>query len=167
MSGEEFGKAYQKGFERTVRFLMSKGLTSDAARETAQCAWVRGWERLNQLRSPQMIFTWMNSIALNIYRSHLRREPAFQPLPELSAPHRADLAAIEVRRILKRCKDSDRMVLQSYYLEGNKVQEIADKLGCTELAMRIRLLRARRSVFQQLTRKPASAAARHAAPVAA
>ncbi len=36
-----------------------------------------------------------------------------------------NLAAIDVRRILKTCKKNDRMVLQRHYLEGYKVQEIA------------------------------------------
>jgi DNA-directed RNA polymerase specialized sigma24 family protein len=93
-----------------------------------------------------MVLTWMNSIALNIHRSSMRREPFLQTLPELSTPPKVNLAAIDVRRILKTCKKNDRMVLQRHYLEGYKVQEIARAHGWTETAVRIRLLRARRAV---------------------
>ncbi|MBC7927472.1 MAG: RNA polymerase sigma factor [Bryobacteraceae bacterium] len=160
MTREEYGQAYQKGFNLTVRFLVSRGLAYDAAQETAQAAWVKGWERLGQLRDSSMVLTWMNSIALNIHRSYIRREPLLQTLPELATPPRINLAAIDVRRILKTCKTNDRMVLQRHYLEGFKVQEIAQEQGWTETAVRIRLLRARRTVGKRLGRKyPESAAA--------
>ena len=81
MTTEEYGNAYQRGYNLTVRFLVSRGLTYDSAQETAQAAWVKGWERLGQLRDSKMVLTWMNSIALNIHRSFMRREPFLQALP--------------------------------------------------------------------------------------
>jgi RNA polymerase sigma factor (sigma-70 family) len=153
MTTEDYGKAYQRGYNLTVRFLVSRGLPYDAAQETAQAAWVKGWERIGQLRDQSMVLTWMNSIALNIHRSYIRREPLLQALPELSTPPKVNLAAIDVRRILKSCKHNDRMVLQRHYLEGFKVQEIAEQQGWTETAVRIRLLRARRTVGKRLGRK--------------
>jgi RNA polymerase sigma factor (sigma-70 family) len=146
MTQEEYGSAYNKGYHLTVRFLVSRGLSYDSAQETAQAAWVKGWERLGQLRDSSMVLTWMNSIALNIHRSYLRREPFLQALPELPSPPKINLAAIDVRRMLKACKHNDRLVLQRHYLEGYKVQEIARAHGWTETAVRIRLLRARRAV---------------------
>jgi RNA polymerase sigma factor (sigma-70 family) len=170
MTREEYGAAYQKGYNLTVRFLVSRGLSYDSAQETAQAAWAKGWERLGQLRDSNMVLTWMNSIALNIHRSFIRREPLLQTLPELSTPPKINLAAIDVRRILKCCKTNDRMVLQRHYLEGYKVQEIANSQGWTETAVRIRLLRARRSVGKRLGRRvepsPASVGRRRAAAAA-
>ena len=132
MTREEYGSAYSKGYTVTVRFLVSRGLTYDSAQETAQAAWAKGWERLAQLRDSNMVLTWMNSIALNIHRSCMRREPFLQPLPELSTSPKVNLAAIDVGRILKTCKQNDRLVLQRHYLEGYKVQEIARAHGWTE-----------------------------------
>src|ERR1700722_2038549 len=145
MTCEEYGNAYKRGYNLTVRFLVSRGLTYDGAQETAQAAWVKGWERLGQLRDANMVLTWMNSIALNIHRSCVRREPFLQTLPELATPPKVNLAAIDVGRILQTCKKNDRLVLQRHYLEGYKVQEIAHAHGWTETAVRIRLLRARRA----------------------
>jgi DNA-directed RNA polymerase specialized sigma24 family protein len=145
MTCEEYGNAYKRGYNLTVRFLVSRGLTYDGAQETAQAAWVKGWERLSQLRDANMVLTWMNSIALNIHRSCVRREPFLQTLPELATPPKVNLAAIDVGRILQTCKKNDKLVLQRHYLEGYKVQEIARAHGWTETAVRIRLLRARRA----------------------
>jgi RNA polymerase sigma factor (sigma-70 family) len=152
MTKEEYGKAYQRGFNLTVRFLVSRGLSYDAALDTAQAAWAKGWERREQLRDPNLVLTWTNSIALNIHRTFLRREPQTQTLPELQAPPRMNVAAIDVKRILKECKPNDRVVLEGHYIEGYKVQEIARQHGWSETAVRIRLLRARRSVERRLSR---------------
>jgi RNA polymerase sigma-70 factor (ECF subfamily) len=146
MTRDEYGAAYQKGYGLTVRFLVSRGLAWDTAQETAQEAWARGWERLAQLRDPRMVLTWTNSIALNIHRSFLRRQPLLHTLPEIPTPPRINLAAIDVKRILQCCKKKDRVVLQRHYLEGFRVREIASEHGWTETAVRIRLLRARRSL---------------------
>ena len=150
MSTQEFGSAYEKGFKLTIRFLCSRGLSRDCAREIAQAAWVRGWERLSQLREAKMLMTWMNTIALNLYRTSLRREPFLQELPELVAKCRTNLAVIDLERVLKTCKKNDRMVLQRHYLEGYQVREIALANGWSETAVRIRLLRARRAVAKKL-----------------
>jgi DNA-directed RNA polymerase specialized sigma24 family protein len=61
------------------------------------------------------------------------------------------------------CKQNDRMVLQRHYLEGYKVQEIASQQGWTETAVRIRLLRARRTVGKRLGRRVPEPATRPAA----
>jgi RNA polymerase sigma factor (sigma-70 family) len=152
MTNEEYGRAYQKGFNLTVRFLVSRGLSYDSALDTAQAAWAKGWERREQLRDPGLVLTWTNSIALNIHRTYLRREPQTQTLPDLQAPPRMNVAAIDVKRILNSCKPNDRAVLEGHYIEGFKVQEIAQQYGWSETAVRIRLLRARRSVERRLNR---------------
>jgi DNA-directed RNA polymerase specialized sigma24 family protein len=144
MTREEYGNAYERGFTLTVRFLVSRGLFTDAAEETAQAAWTKGWERLAQLRNESMLMTWVNSIALNLYRS-IRRKPLLQPLPDLSAPPKVNLAAIDINRLLLHCKLADRVVLQRRYLEGWGIRDIARVHGWTETAVRIRLVRARRS----------------------
>jgi RNA polymerase sigma factor (sigma-70 family) len=150
MTTEEFGTAYEKGYSLTIRFLISRGLSGDCAQETAQAAWVRGWEKRAQLRDPKMVLTWMNTIALNLYRSRLRREPFMQELPNITAPPKTNLAVIDLQRVLKTCKKNDRMVLQRRYLEGYQVREIARANGWSETAVRIRLLRARRAVAKKL-----------------
>src|SRR5580693_7469808 len=45
MTAEEYGSAYKKGYVRTVRLLVTKGLSWDGAQEAAQAAWVKGWEK--------------------------------------------------------------------------------------------------------------------------
>ena len=144
MTQGEFGTAYLDGCNRTVRFLLSRGLSEDAARETAQAAWARGWERRAQIRDDQKSLTWVNSIALNLYRSQLRREQKHEPMREMSVPTRVSLDSIDARLLLDRCRRCDRELLVRRYLFGYELRELARDQGCTATAVRVRLMRARR-----------------------
>ena len=81
MTRENYGQAYQRGYDSTVRFLRKRGVARDLVSDVAQAAWVKGWERLSQLRNESMVTTWVNAIAMNVHRSVLRSERAFQALP--------------------------------------------------------------------------------------
>ncbi len=161
MNRESYGQAYQRGFDLTVRFLLSRGVQRDSAQEVAQTAWVRGWERLNQLRNEALVVTWVNTIALNVYRSLIRREPRKEVLPKLSDKTTAiNIAAIDVARVLKFCRPCDRKLLvQSMY--GVTTEEIARTQGVTETAIRIRLLRARREARSRVERGATQARRSH------
>lgn len=152
MTSEEYGHAYNKGFDLTVRLLCSRGVQADHAREVAQAAWVRGWERIGQLRDKCLVTTWVNTIALNVNRGLIRKEPV-RNLPEL--PHGTsyiDLTAIDIARVLSRCRPSHRQLLEQFML-GVTPREIAEREGVSDTAIRIRMLRARRAVRMQIERR--------------
>lgn len=163
MTRDEYGRAYQHGYDRTVRLLLSRGVPSEHAREVAQSAWVKGWERLEQLRDEKLVVNWVNSIALNLYRSVLR-EPVFQELPELRTKPNVNLAAIDMELILKICRPADRALLDQQ-IRGLAAEEIARQEGMTETAVRIRWLRARRSARARLQHRAARLREWHAAQV--
>lgn len=151
MTREEYGEIYQVAKERTIRFLLSRGAAPGLAPDIAQSAWLRGWERLSQLRDPQMIVTWVNSIALNQYRRVIRSERLNQELQQQSSHGKTfmNLAAIDVARILHVCRPLDRVLLEAQ-MNGMTAKEIAREQGLTETAVRIRFLRARRSARKAL-----------------
>ena len=150
MTREEYGNIYETGRERTIRFLLSRGAAPGLAPDIAQSAWLRGWERLTQLRDPQMIVTWINSIALNQYRRVIRNERLHQELQQSSHGKTSlDLAAIDIARILLVCRPPDRVLLEAQ-MKGVTAKEMAREHGLTETAVRIRFLRARRSARKAL-----------------
>jgi len=150
MTSQEYGDIYTTGRERTIRFLLSRGAAPGLVPDIAQSAWMRGWERLSQLRDPQMIVTWINSIALNQYRRVIRNERLHQELqPSAHGRTSLDLAAIDVARILRVCRPPDRFLLEAQ-MKGVTAKELAREQGLTETAVRIRFLRARRSARKAL-----------------
>ena len=151
MTREEYGKAYEKGFRYTVGFLVSRGIQLDLANEVAQAAWVQGWERRSQLRVASFVGTWVNAIALNLYRGGLRRSPDQNDSVNDNGVTNIDLAAIDLARILESCSPRDQnLLLQT--MRGFTAGEIALQEHTTNTAVRIRLLRARRAARTQLNR---------------
>src|SRR2546421_11281336 len=126
MTRELYGKAYEEGRYRTVRFLLSRGVERDRAADISQAAWLRGWERLGQLRDERMIITWVNTIALNLYRRALRTERLYETLKDpMYASTGMNWAAIDLSRILDGCRTPDRILLEAQ-LNGRTAKEIAD-----------------------------------------
>jgi DNA-directed RNA polymerase specialized sigma24 family protein len=163
MTSEGYGKAYQRGFDLTVRLLISRGVHRDDAEEVAQAAWVKGWERLSQLRKESFVVIWVNTIALNVHRNGLRRQRLSLAAQDLRYKTAAiDLAAIDVARILGSCRPCDRHLLEQS-MTGVTPGEIADEQGVTETAIRIRLLRARREARSRAEKRTFPCGGRNAA----
>jgi DNA-directed RNA polymerase specialized sigma24 family protein len=151
MTRESYGDAYQSGFERTVRFLVSRGVPRDSANELAQAAWARGWEQLSQLRDETTVTAWINTIALNFYRRLVERQNITLPRRVIDTT-KINLAAIELSRILGRCRPCDRLLLEQH-LCGATAKEIAGRQRISETAVRVKLLRARRTARDSIVSK--------------
>jgi len=149
MTRSDFGRAYLLGFKPTVRFLASRGVPVDAAEETAQAAWVKGWESIDQLRNEGVVRTWVNTIALHMYRRAVRHESRKQPLLDQTPCAGLDVAKIDVASVLDACSASERALL-THQLHGLTTGEIAREVGASETAVRIRLMRARQSARTRL-----------------
>jgi RNA polymerase sigma factor (sigma-70 family) len=149
---EEYGSAYEQGCARTVRFLLSRGVSQEHAKDIAQTAWMRGWERLYQLRDDKLLSTWINSIALNTYRRVLHRERLFQHLSEsIRAETGINEASIDLSRIMSSCRPETRALLQAH-LAGLTPEEISAADGVSCVAVRVRLWRARRAARLEVQR---------------
>jgi len=134
---------------------MARGLSADAAQEIAQAAWARGWERLSQLRDSRTLLMWLNRVALNLYRSVLRREPSLEELTPIERGRELNVAAIDAATILRKCKVPDRRMLRDFYLRGLHLAEIAQRNGWQENTARVRLFRARQAARINLRLPPA------------
>lgn len=164
MTTEKYAQAYQRGFDYTVRLLVARGAQSETAREAAQAAWVRGWERLGQLRNESMVNAWVNTIALNFLRRTLRNESSLQMLTERPSANGIDLAAIDLARILSFCRPHERDLLEKY-LQGMTMAELAQENGVSETAIRIRIMRARRAARYRAEDRAVQALRRHNSPL--
>jgi DNA-directed RNA polymerase specialized sigma24 family protein len=155
ITASDFGEAYMHGFPRTVRFLVAKGAISDHASEAAQAAWARGWECLRQLRDDRLLLTWVNSIAINVYRRSQQKDKHLAPLVDVSVPGTPafSLATIDLGRALQVCRPNERALLLQY-LQGFTAEDMARDRGVSYAAIRLRLMRARRAVQRNLQKGP-------------
>lgn len=155
MTQEAYGTAYRKGFGNTVRLLRSRGASTDSAEDVAQAAWLRGWQKRDQLRDDRLVVTWVNTIALNYHRRGIKYEARFQALPEFCGHVGIDLAPLDAIKVLQFCRPTERMLFEQQ-LSGLTTKEIASEQGVTETAIRIRFSRARRAVRARVEGRPTS-----------
>jgi len=153
MRQREYAQAFENGYGATRRFLLSRGALAEDAEEIAQAAWARGWEFREQLRDPSLVGYWVNSIARNLFRAKFRA-PVAAPLESVEPGYTMSLDALEVRLLLERCSGRDRDLLVKS-LEGYSAEEIARTEGITSTGIRVRMLRIRQSLRDQLA--PAAA----------
>ena len=146
MDGNHFGKAYRDGLQRTINFLMSRGVPSIRLPTLRSQRGYVAEERLGQLRDESIILAWINTIALNHFRRSLRsrcQEESLTPEHDGSSTG-LNVAAIDLKRIMGACSPKDRALLEAQ-LVGSTPKELAQREGVSQTAIRIRLLRARRS----------------------
>lgn len=146
---DEFANAYERGFAGTVRILCAYGVRrrSDAD-ELAQAAWVRGWERCATIVDPRCITQWVNAIAINMFRNMRRGGRHYEALGDIACAPQMFTASC-VRQMLEKCDRMDRRLLESFYIFGDSLEEIAVTCKTTPGAMRVRLCRARNRVRMQ------------------
>ncbi len=143
------------------------------AEDAVQNAFVAVLEHLNEFRGDAPFAAWLRRIAVNAALKTLRRRrtEAAVPLegddeapiqrPELTAPWRGEPAALveagELRRILaeavERLPEGQRLVFVLRDQEGLSVAETAQALALSEANVKVRLLRARLALREELTRR--------------
>lgn len=147
MDPNHFSDSYQTGLQRTISFLVSRGVPADISQDFAQGAWMRGWMYRDQLRDPSAVIPWVNTIALNLFRRSLRAGSREQELTSTHVDARStsiDEASIDLARILDSCGPRDRELLTAQ-LRGSTPKELAESEGVSPVAIRLRMMRARRS----------------------
>lgn len=149
MTPDDYGQAYQSGgFRLTVGLLHSRGRSGDAE-DLAQEAWMRGWMYLGQLRQEANLSAWVNRIAQNLHwynhRLYRLEREYRKDLPQPVTNMDAELAAMDVRRLLTFCRPYDRRLLERQ-LQGDDSEEMGQTAGITRSGMRARLSRIRKHI---------------------
>ena len=154
LSPTVFAARYTASFEVTIRLLQSRGAEWDIAVELAQAAWARGWEHRAELRTEEMLTTWINTIALNLFRNSAKRryEGISLNILQLPAPELRPETKLEAEQFLKRIPGYDRTLLYDFLFLGYTDKELAQRLQISPTAVRIRISRAKQRLRERIDR---------------
>lgn len=138
--------------------------SAEESRDLTQEVFVQVYRSLPRFRQGSRFATWLYRIAVNRAVDAARGARRWRFLPILDEPSLADRAADQedepefvfargqersaVQAVLMRCPLTHREVLVLRYYRGLSLEEIAETLGCTVAAAKVRLHRARR-VFKE------------------
>ena len=150
---EEYAIAYNSGYPKTTRFMLSRGISREASEDLAQAAWAKGWEYREQIRDTDKFDSWVNTIALNLLRGSFRQKKTAELPPDIAISPQTSPQTIDGQRLVARCSPSDRKLIEGHYLAGYTSAELGRQFGCTAVAVRVRLLRLRRRLQTSMTWK--------------
>ena len=127
-----------------------------AAEDAAQDTFLRAFSRLAGYRDGEPFGAWLQGIVrnrcLDLIRSANRVPSGYldTPVRDAEAEALGNLEGAAIRAALQTLPERDRSLLVMRYWEDRPVDDIARRLGMTEGAVRVALLRARRSFAGQL-----------------
>ena len=157
---------FEDHYQRIYRYALSLMHDPAEADDVAQETFLRAYQRLDSLRDPAALTTWLYRIATHVGLDRIRQRTRRAPMEAEVDPADADEAdpaapslqqIVEqsemgecVQRYLESLSDSYRAVILLHDLHGLSGPEIAATLGLSLANVKIRLHRARRKLQAQL-----------------
>lgn len=146
---EAFTELVERYHPELVRITYAVTGDLDAARDAAQTAWIKAWQRLPSVREPDRLRAWLLAIAANEARQQVRargrrRVREIAPVdPDDVSDQGADVSAdrLDLTSALGRLEPIDREVLALRYLAGMTTEEIGAAIGLSASGVRSRLSR--------------------------
>lgn len=155
-----YNSTYQRAYGIARQYVKDE----ENALDVLQTAYVKAFENLDKLQSPDKFDKWINQIVANGSKDFLKRKTAilFSQMGETDdepidfEDDRTEYQPAEavdynetkrlVRGILDSLSDEQRLVTLMFYFESLSVKEIAGQLGCSENTIKSRLNYARQKI---------------------
>lgn len=169
---DDFAEIVRQHQSRVFAVLYRYERDAQRLEDLAQETFVKAWRALEQFDGRAPFEHWLSRIAVRVALDHLRRrqrvrnEVGFDELGEdaldwlQSDDDKNELESSQAREILdaamRELSPADQMVITLQEIEGRSVKEIADLMGISGVAVRVRALRARarlKSALEKLNQK--------------
>ena len=142
---------YAQHVDRIYRLALRMTGNAQLAEDLTQDVFMRAFERLHQFRGESGLGTWLHRVAISVILNAItkRKNAAAREFPldpsTAAASHSGAIdidARDRVRAAVTQLPEELRVVVLLYDVEGYQHNEIADMMGITAGACRMRLLRA-------------------------
>jgi len=150
---EAFTELVERHHAELVRVAYAITTDIDAARDAAQLAWIKAWQRLPSVREPERLRSWLIAIAANEARQQIRAqrrrrlreiapiqfETDGEATERIGVPGSAD--RLDLASVLIKLSPADRQLLALRYLAGLNADEIGAATGLSGSGVRSKLAR--------------------------
>ena len=142
---------------RLRRFILKRLTDEGAAEDILQDVFVKIHARIDSLKNPAKLESWIYNITRNAIVDHYRSRKPTEELPEtLAAPQSSAPPADEldltpvIRRMIRSLPDDYRQALIMTEYEGLTQKELAERLGISLSGAKSRVQRAREKLKEML-----------------
>jgi RNA polymerase sigma factor (sigma-70 family) len=153
----ELAEAHYDAVYRLARALLGDG---PQAQDAAQEAVLRAHEGTGRYDPERAFGPWLRGIAVNVCREHMRRrgrrraaEASLADVAEVPVGAEHQDPPDRVLQALMELEETYRVPLALFYIEDATVGEVAEALGLSEGAVRVRLHRGREKLREIITRE--------------
>ncbi len=129
----------------------------DEAQDLLQDGFIKIFERIGTLRDPQKLRSWTYNIMVNTCIQYYRRSrhTILQPMDDIvdddgsEMPYTMD----DIVKAMSTISPAQRMAFNLCCIEELPMDEVANRMNCNELAVRVALCKARKRMRQYLENK--------------
>ncbi|MAG58263.1 MAG: RNA polymerase subunit sigma-24 [Planctomycetes bacterium] len=145
-----FGRLYAR-YANVVHGVVLATAGPERMDDLSQEVFLKALRRIEDLKEPRHVGSWLRTIAKNVARDALRAARTKEPLPdEVAAPQRPEKEAREVMETVQMLPPAYRETLVLRLVEGMTGPEIADRTGLTPGSVRVNLCRGMKLLTQRL-----------------
>jgi RNA polymerase sigma factor (sigma-70 family) len=152
-----FARIVRAHHDDMARVCMVVCSDADIAQDAAQSAWPIAWRKLDSLREPERLRSWLIAIAANEARQIVRRQHRDRIVELDVADIGADVmdpaarpAVTDLVLAVRRLPEADRALIALRYVAGFDATEIGQALGLSSSGVRSRLARILGRLRQEL-----------------
>ena len=158
---DAFGFLVDRYQDALFRYVLHMGFGEADARDILQNAFVRAFRHLGRCGDPDRFDGWLFKITANLCRTEGRKagKRTMTPLEsvtlETERPGPAEAAEAasarsRIREVLETLPEDQREAVVLFYMQGMGVSEVAEAVGASRSAVKMRLMRARESLKAEL-----------------
>jgi RNA polymerase sigma-70 factor (ECF subfamily) len=155
-AGVDLAAVYERHRYKVYRYLLRRTGSADEAEELTQRVFADAVDSLARGSRPDSVAAWLFAVAERRFVDEIRRRTRAanfiraQPEPPKSDLDYGPAVAQALRRSLKRLPDDQREIVVMKIFEGRTFADIADRVGATEAACKMRFSRGIRLLRQML-----------------
>lgn len=153
---EQFNSIYNSHYPKVFRlckgyFCGDTALASDATQEI----FIKIWEKLETFRNESTVSTWIYRITVNTCLLYLRKSASKKEIrtdihPAVASETYSDEKEEQLQKMyqcIQKLEETNKMIIL-LTLDGTEYQQIAEVIGITEEALRVRIHRIKKSLTQ-------------------
>ncbi|CAI6084803.1 RNA polymerase sigma factor SigV [Paenibacillus sp. JJ-100] len=135
-------------YNTAISMLRKEEDAADAIQETI----LKAYKSMHTLREPRYFKTWLFRILINECKTLLSRRSLSTSYAEVPAGLQTQSSPydeVDIREVVNQLEETKRIVIVLHYFEDMSLRQIADTIGLSESAVKMRLNRARKELYQQ------------------
>ena len=143
---DAFTELMQLHMKDMYRVAVAILMNDEDAADAIQDAILACWEKIDGLKEPRYFSTWMTRILINKCYDIRRQNQRFTDLSDCEEPSAEDHYNLEWKEALLALDERHRVVVELFYGEGYRTEEIAKILGIPKSTVQTRLWRGRKKL---------------------